>query len=247
MVGYRKLPALLQCIFLFCVYLIISFACFNIFSGQAILGTCVSNVFCTGLFYGYYKSMDFDSVYTIEKENLVSCDLKYFLGLLLLAVWFFSQTASICLYTYVGDEVFKTYSQNLVSGPAALTLILPIILAPICEELLIRGLVYQLLKVTLSDQGLAFFLQAFVFALLHGTLVHMFSGFLAGLFFALVLDWTGRLSYSILAHSLYNIGALGLTGKALPAFLVHPAIVIPGFLGLVVLLFYLNKQVICEE
>lgn len=82
-----------------------------------------------------------------------------------------------------------------------------VILAPLGEELLFRGLVYGWLRRMLSFTPAAV-LQAVPFGLLHGTLDYTIYASLLGVVLALVRERTGSLRVCIAAHMLVNAGAI---------------------------------------
>lgn len=88
--------------------------------------------------------------------------------------------------------------------------VLMLLLAPICEELLMRGLLFRSLRNVYSILFAAV-VSSFVFACIHGSFVHIFTGFLFGLFQAYLYQWTGRLFICILIHSVYNLLSMYFT------------------------------------
>ncbi len=77
------------------------------------------------------------------------------------------------------------------------------VLAPLCEEPLFRGLLYQSLRSRIGVAGGAI-ISAFLFAVLHldpGGLLPLFA---LGLVLAIVFEKTGSLVPSIIAHGLWN-------------------------------------------
>lgn len=92
-------------------------------------------------------------------------------------------------------------------GGIAALVIGVVILAPLGEELLFRGLVYGWLRRMLSFTPAAV-LQAVPFGLLHGTLDYTIYASLLGVVLALVRERTGSLRVCIAAHMLVNAGAI---------------------------------------
>ncbi|MBP7948481.1 MAG: CPBP family intramembrane metalloprotease [Verrucomicrobiales bacterium] len=75
--------------------------------------------------------------------------------------------------------------------------------APVMEELLFRGMVYNGLK-RFSDTWFALLASSLLFAVMHAHLLTLPSLFVLGLFFALAYEATGSLLVSILMHLLFN-------------------------------------------
>ena len=88
-------------------------------------------------------------------------------------------------------------SQRIIFGFAA------IILAPLIEEILFRGILYR----TGQQMGyprVALFATSFVFAAIHGSLMTMLPLMVLSIVFSLLYDRTNRLIAPIAAHSLFN-------------------------------------------
>ncbi len=80
-----------------------------------------------------------------------------------------------------------------------------VVVAPIGEELLFRGLIYRQLRQRLGGRS-ALWISAVVFAAMHGSPGQMLPYVVLGLAFALVYEWVGSLWASIIVHSLWNLG-----------------------------------------
>ncbi|MCI8590430.1 MAG: CPBP family intramembrane metalloprotease [Clostridiales bacterium] len=86
------------------------------------------------------------------------------------------------------------------------------IAAPILEELVFRKLILG--KITQFGDGIAIFVSAFIFALIHCNLFQFFYAFLLGLLLGGIYCRSGRLLYPILLHICFNI-----FGGVIPEFL----------------------------
>lgn len=82
-----------------------------------------------------------------------------------------------------------------------------VILAPIVEELFIRGVLYGFLR---SKWGVraGILVSSLIFALLHGFSLILFPTFIAGVVFAILYERTGSLAPCIIAHSTFNLVAV---------------------------------------
>lgn len=101
------------------------------------------------------------------------------------------------------EESYQQTLQSLSSAPI-LSLIQVCVLAPIIEEILMRGF---LLGGLLLNYGkiVALFISAFFFALLHFNMVQTLSAFLCGIILGLLYLYTGSIFCCILAHMGYNL------------------------------------------
>lgn len=102
--------------------------------------------------------------------------------------------------------------------PAQLALvgIVSILLPAIGEELMFRGLILGSLRER-TGEGMAIFLQAFVFMAFHTNPAFLLPPFLAGLLLGLIRTRTGSLMAAVTAHLSLN-ASLALLGAFLPRF-----------------------------
>lgn len=145
----------------------------------------------------------------------------------LVAVWLFGQiTASWVLNTF-DDAAFINYNSELndVTGWLAIgSLFLTLCLAPLCEEFLIRGVVFG--SWSKLNPWFAFIGSSLVFALLHGTMTHFIPTLLCGMLMAVAFSMTGSIWRSVVLHIGYNLGAAVLGSMSLPEVLFAPGVFI---------------------
>lgn len=104
--------------------------------------------------------------------------------------------------SYRTIEMLETASRHpgFILGALALT----VILAPICEELLFRGLVFNALKRRFGVVT-GVLVSGLVFCLAHGSILALPAIWLMGVILAIVYHRTGSLWVSIIAHSTNNL------------------------------------------
>lgn len=78
-----------------------------------------------------------------------------------------------------------------------------ILLAPLAEEILFRGVLYRTAQ-QLGFPRLALFGTSFVFALIHGSLMTLLPLMVLAIAFCKLYDRTGRLLAPVLAHATFN-------------------------------------------
>jgi membrane protease YdiL (CAAX protease family) len=78
-----------------------------------------------------------------------------------------------------------------------------VVIAPLTEEILFRGLMYASVK-RYTERYFAAVFSALAFALLHANLSSFAPLFVLGMFFALAYEITGCLAVSILMHAFFN-------------------------------------------
>lgn len=88
------------------------------------------------------------------------------------------------------------------SSTPLLTIIFAVVLGPILEEILFRGLIVGRMR-RYGDKAAILF-SATLFAFFHGNFSQLFYAFGLGLFFAFIYARTGRLRYTIGLHMIIN-------------------------------------------
>ena len=96
-----------------------------------------------------------------------------------------------------------------LGDPSPLMYLYVVILGPLAEELLFRGIALKHFR-RIMPFALANLLQAALFGIYHMNLMQGLYTFVAGLIFGLIAEKGGRLLDSILAHMIFNL--MGITG-----------------------------------
>ncbi|MBD5454759.1 MAG: CPBP family intramembrane metalloprotease [Lachnospiraceae bacterium] len=101
------------------------------------------------------------------------------------------------------EQDYQETIQRLIKSPVT-SLIQVCIIAPIVEEILMRGLVLGGLKNTYGVVG-ALFISALFFAILHFNMVQTLSAFVCGIILGLLYIKTNSILCCIIAHCGYNL------------------------------------------
>lgn len=117
--------------------------------------------------------------------------------------WLVGQASALWLYGFLGSPGFDSHIQTKTEAPALLVLLLVLVLAPMGEEMLVRGIGYTRLRTHLPPAGAAI-ITAGLFSLMHLNLVQIVLTFPLGLLLAAVYERTGRIAPSILLHIAFN-------------------------------------------
>lgn len=197
-------------ILLFCFVFMISFVFSRLFALDAITSTIFCDIsisiFCYFVYTEQFK----------DKKNNIKINFLY-LCLFVFLIWFATQIAASWFYNTFGDSSFDIYTNEL-NGNYVIYLLLSLVVAPVTEELLMRGIVFNIIKK--HSLILAYIISSLVFAVMHGTLIHLYIGFIAGLFFAIVYQTTRKIKYNIICHILYNFLSIFCSGIfVLPLFI----------------------------
>lgn len=137
-----------------------------------------------------------------------------------MAVWFASQFIGTWIWSVVGDASYDSYSSSMSTSSPALLFLLTVVLAPASEELLYRGVVFQFFSDVMSPV-VAAVLSSVVFALAHGTVVHIPGTFAMGMFACAVYWRTGFIMAAVGFHSLANLSSYLFTELYLPVGLIE--------------------------
>lgn len=158
-----------------------------------------------------------------DGNSLTGVPMKYMMWVMLVAVWLFGQVTAAYVLEKTGDANFMEY-QSALSGEASvwLSVLLTLVAAPLCEEMMLRGLVQDCWSRINPWFGVLG--STVVFSMMHGTLVHLPSTFLMGLMAAVVYASTGCIWLSVALHVGYN-GAASILGKlSIPEAMFEPAV-----------------------
>lgn len=138
----------------------------------------------------------------------------------------------------MGKDIANPLESALGGSSLIPTLIFVVILSPIIEEIVFRGVILDKLR-AYSDKTAIIF-TSLTFALFHGNLSQFFYAFILGLIFAYITVKTNTIRYAVILHILVNLFGtvimpmLALSGNnslvVLSSILVIAFMLIGGFL-----------------
>lgn len=169
-------------------------------------------------------------------------------GLMFIAL-LLGQCAATAIYMANGDSAYDSYVTVLSDAENLFYILLAVFLAPMCEELYCRGVIYRSLRELMPVLPAAV-LSSLFFALIHGTVLHLIPTFLLAMVSALAFEATNRIWISILLHAGNNLIVLWIGGVTFPDFLFHPLFLIlgiGGFCGVLVALCFTVKRRTVED
>ncbi len=115
---------------------------------------------------------------------------------------------------------------DVLLGARFWTLVLTVIVAPILEEIVFRGLIHTRLRRCMPTFA-AMFVSALTFGLMHGAIIAVIYATLLGLLLAWVFEKYKSLLASILLHFGFNLCAMLLEGfEDVPAFVCIAAVIV---------------------
>lgn len=142
----------------------------------------------------------------------------------LVAVWFISSLTVTWLTLVLPDMFQSPYAT--VDGDSALYLLVTLIVAPMTEEVLFRGILFRHAK-QVTNIVAAYLVTNVIFALFHGTMLHLYGALVSGIFFTMVYEYTGTISASVSAHAGYNLMVILLSRIGVPDVFFSTWVIIP--------------------
>ncbi len=125
-------------------------------------------------------------------------------------------------------------SQGLFSAPFLLMILSNVIIAPLVEEIIFRGLILSRLR-KVMPVWTAVIISSIAFAIMHGQLLWIAYTFLLGIVFSLMVLKTGSTLSSIIVHMIFNL--FGVLLSVLSIHLVLPVIWLLMILGVILTVF----------
>ena len=119
------------------------------------------------------------------------------------------------------SEGFKEVNEAINNSGILTALVSTAVVAPVCEELLMRGLLYRRLRDYTGFMTSAL-LSSLLFGIIHMNIVQFIYAFLAGMVFAYIYERYQSVKASIICHSVANISSFllgilfALTGEEGP-------------------------------
>ena len=161
--------------------------------------------------------------------------------LLVFAVlWLAGQCCGVgVIHLGIDETSYSSYTSSLQADPT-LAILFVVIVAPIAEEFIFRGCVYDSIRVVMHPIAAMFFSCA-LFAMIHGTLVQWPAAFFTGIGFTLAFELTGNVKWSMIVHAVGNFLTSFLGTSWVPDFLADtPVMLIIGILATVFVCFWLT-------
>jgi membrane protease YdiL (CAAX protease family) len=197
-----------------------------VLTGDAIAGAAASNVvvFVLAIVYRWRSTGTPLAPAPQPRARTVSFWLTASAGLAL--CWFAGQATAEWVYETWGSSGFDAVNSTKLDSPVWLVALTILVLAPVGEEALMRGIAYPALRKHWPPAAAAF-VTAMVFSLLHGNLVQIALTVPLGVLLAFVYEASQRLWPVILMHVVFNMAA-----SFVPRELVEGIAQLPMVLGL---------------
>ncbi|MET0887162.1 MAG: type II CAAX endopeptidase family protein [Mycetocola sp.] len=210
----------------------------TLLTGDAIAGAAVANlaVFVLAIVYRWRSTGTPLALAPKPRARTVSFWLTAGAGLV--ACWVAGQAAATWVYETWGSAGYDAVSAAKMDSPVWLLALTALILAPLGEESLIRGIAYPALRKHWPPLASAF-VTATVFALLHGNMVQIVLTVPLGILLAFVYEAAQRLWPVVIMHVLFNMAASFAPADAVDA-IAHPTVLVALAVSIALLLFALT-------
>lgn len=177
-----------------------------IYSGaaaNAALITLISNVCTLGILLAFFALRKKDMLKEINASPIPA--LAY-VPLSVMGMCFAVLVTFIMGILPISEEVWAEYNQSasVIDSAGFIPMLSTVIIAPIAEETVFRGLVYTRLKRAMPA-WVAAILQAIIFGALHGQIIWMAYAFVMGLVLAATVESTGSLFAGMAVHICFNL------------------------------------------
>ena len=147
-----------------------------------------------------YYAFNLENKFVLNKKD-IKRTLKYFVAFLPV-IFIMSFLCKIMLFEYEEQklvvEIKKNFNNNLFFN-----FFLIIIVAPIIEEIVFRGLFYKTLKNFIPFVQ-ASIISSLIFAIIHENILSLTILFLLSLHLTWIYERTNSILYPILTHSIFN-------------------------------------------
>lgn len=207
-------------------------------TGSAVAGAAVSNavVFAAGVVWLRTQPRRGRSTALpgVPRPRAASRRFWALSGLSLALCWLVGQAASVWLYSLVGSSGFDQHEAAKGSAPVWLTLLVVLLLAPMGEEMLMRGIAYTRLRRHLPPIGAAV-LTSLVFSVLHLNVVQIAATLPLGILLAAVYEQTGRLGAAVGLHAVFNLLSVMVPAAFVAGFATLAFVLIGGSMLVLVL------------
>lgn len=178
----------------------------TLLTGDAIAGAAVSNLVVAGLAIAYRWRSTGTPLAPAPSPRALTAGfwLAAVTGLAL--CWFVGQATAAWAYAAWGSRGFDTVNSTKMESPVWLVVLTVLIIAPLGEESLMRGIAFPALRKHWPPMAAAF-VTSMVFALLHGNLVQIALTVPLGILLAFVYEASQRLWPVVFMHVLFNMAS----------------------------------------
>ena len=147
-----------------------------------------------------YYAFNLENKFVLNKKD-IKRTLKYFVAFLPV-IFIMSFLCKLMLFEYEEQKMVVEIKKNFYNN-LFFNFFLIIIVAPIIEEIVFRGLFYKTLKNFIPFVQ-ASIISSLIFAIIHENILSLTILFLLSLYLTYIYERTNSILYPILTHSIFN-------------------------------------------
>lgn len=182
-----------------------------------------------------------------QEVKLRKIPVKGILAVLLMGVTFNIVISTLLATIPFPDAWMETYQQNssvLTGGNEVISFLATVFMAPVLEEIVFRGLIYDRLKKGMPAV-VAAIISSFAFGLMHGTIIWMMYAFVLGVVLVIVFERFHSLLANMLLHFGFNLTGMCLNhaqGMSEVAGWILTGVCVIGFIASAVWMVRMTKE-----
>ena len=147
-----------------------------------------------------------------------------FLVLCVPCLWLVGDLCSTCVIRFMADRVYNAYTGAVSGSDPGVVALLALVVAPICEETLLRRIAYCSMRRHMSFVG-ATVISSALFAGMHLTWTHIPLTFMIGLLCCFAMERSGRVWVPVVVHFACNLLSMSVASYLrIPAIMFEPAV-----------------------
>lgn len=170
---------------------------------KPVIATIIGNVFVIivlGIHYTHRSRSEEDNYI---RSQTVGTDVIAVTLVSTLCWWVSVQIFTILVNKSLDSKGYDEFNKAISEAPFVAVLALVLIVAPLTEEILFRGVAYRLLS-TIMTIPAAIIISAALFGAIHGNAIQMIGAIPLGVTTAMVYEITRKLRLSIITHMFFN-------------------------------------------
>lgn len=182
-----------------------------------------------------------------QEVKLRKIPVKGILAVLLMGITFNIVISTLLATIPFPDAWMETYQQNssvLTGGNEVISFLATVFMAPVLEEIVFRGLIYDRLKKGMPAV-VAAIISSLAFGLMHGTIIWMMYAFVLGVVLVIVFERFHSLFANMLLHFGFNLTGMCLNhaqGMSEVAGWILTGVCVIGFIASTVWMVRMTKE-----
>lgn len=182
-----------------------------------------------------------------QEVKLRKIPVKGILAVLLMGITFNIVISTLLATIPFPDAWMETYQQNssvLTGGNEVFSFLATVFMAPVLEEIVFRGLIYDRLKKGMPAV-VAAIISSLAFGLMHGTIIWMMYAFVLGVVLVIVFERFHSLLANMLLHFGFNLTGMCLNhaqGMSEVAGWILTGVCVIGFIASTVWMVRMTKE-----